>query len=732
MYWGYGLTFKPVEVTELFINNAEKLKKATDWFDQFEKLFIQDPLVLSTDRFVRPLNDHVALVTKSEVIDIHSNKTSDLLIDANDIRSGLQISEKSLSQFIVTNNFRRRAHGFLYKMKIITEAGEEQVIKDDIGIDTKAERDFYIEPVAGVTSFVGELGKVIEGTAIESFAKQSAPYSIDLAENENEATYKLRIVGAGRPYTNNTKTKDEILQLTRLELETFALDFLMPLIADGVGGRKKQHTFSEGTKVQVISATEQFLKNFPEIYDAMKSGNIRVGVERTLQNFATSEGVAYLRILAVAGIGIAIHEDISDKAEKAVQVVYGATGAITKIIGTIDNIMKNSDFIRLADHIMSSHQVEEWSIKARSSKVTLSPHESSVVSFKNLEVKAEIKNLAENGDVHPFFEWKTSGKYGKISDTKGHQGTSFESADPAVRYYSNASQASLSDSNNLEYIYVRAFLGSKFIGADTAVINVKKHQYLIKPDGITPSGKEGATNSEVHLYLELADGSNEIKPNGQVDYKVIWSTAGKHGKLYGKGIDAVKTLTTYDDNEAWYDCLDKDTKESTEKIYARIYSKPKNTPGADYTLFDEVEATIKINNDPKKRILHKRLTFVHGDSSYPFRSNNKDYTSYLCHRSRVVTFEEDKDAVSYHVRFYEVSPKTIGAPTSHSWKAGDPSPYAPPHWARPGYANGQYTVMYSWGSSNGPRDPHENGANPYPNGTPTDGTGMAEITIFLK
>src|SRR5690606_21185810 len=156
-------------------------------------------------------------------------------------RSGLQISEKSLSQFIVTNNFRRRAHGFLYKMKIITEAGEEQVIKDDIGIDTKAERDFYIEPVAGVTSFVGELGKVIEGTAIESFAKQSAPYSIDLAENENEATYKLRIVGAGRPYTNNTKTKDEILQLTRLELETFALDFLMPLIADGVGGRKKQH-----------------------------------------------------------------------------------------------------------------------------------------------------------------------------------------------------------------------------------------------------------------------------------------------------------------------------------------------------------------------------------------------------------------------------------------------------------------------------------------------------------
>ncbi len=88
--------------------------------------------------------------------------------------------------------------------------------------------------------------------------------------------------------------------------------------------------------------------------------------------------------------------------------------------------------------------------------------------------------------------------------------------------------------------------------------------------------------------------------------------------------------------------------------------------------------------------------------------------------------------MSYHVRFYEVSPKTIGAPTSHSWKAGDPSPYAPPHWAKPGYANGQYTVMYSWGSSNGPRDPHENGANPYPNGTPTDGTGMAEITIFLK
>ena len=142
----------------------------------------------------------------------------------------------------------------------------------------------------------------------------------------------------------------------------------------------------------------------------------------------------------------------------------------------------------------------------------------------------------------------------------------------------------------------------------------------------------------MRLYLEKPDGTNSIAPNNDFSYKVIWTTAGTYGKLYAKDISAVKTLTLYDDNSAYYECLDKDTKTGIETINARIYIKPKSAAESEYILFDEASGTIKIDNDDKKKILQLAVIGLHGDTSYPGHYN--------CSKVWAVKFPEDKDAKS--------------------------------------------------------------------------------------
>ena len=303
--------------------------------------------------------------------------------------------------------------------------------------------------------------------------------------------------------------------------------------------------------------------------------------------------------------------------------------------------------------------MEEWVIKARSGQVKLLPRNAVVIPFQKQKLTAEIKNNTQTA----YYEWSTTGKYGKLSDTKGHTNQlSFSSSDKDVLYESRANAATLSNGDNLEYIYVTAFAGGIKVGTDTAVINVKKNKYQIQPGGITLSGKEGSQH-EAKMYLLKPDGSNNITPNDTIDYKVIWTTAGTYGSLNSEDVKGVKTLTLYNDNAAYYECLDKDTKEASETLTARIYAKAKSDPESEYKLFDEATGTIKINNDPKKKILNLPVQCAHGDTT------RVSANSMTCMITNFVAFNEDKDAKSYSVRFYAMQ-----YPATYSWNAGSPYP----------------------------------------------------------
>lgn len=196
--------------------------------------------------------------------------------------------------------------------------------------------------------------------------------------------------------------------------------------------------------------------------------------------------------------------------------------------------------------------------------------------------------------------------------------------------------------------------------------------------------------------------------------KLYGTLAGKYGKLNAKDITGVRTLTLYDDNSAYYECLDKDTKEGTETITARVYIKAKAAPESEYKLFDEITGTIKINNDPKKKIIHVPLTLLHVDQL--------SGTTHWCYKAAVASVPEEKDAASYFLRFY--TPVVIGAPQSASWTPTNHSFYGP-HAGPAKYQNGVFTVLWAWSSvsSSTWNLTHASGSA---------ANGVAEVVITLK
>lgn len=515
LYLGYNIPLQPDTLSVYFLNNIDKLPAAKEWEKEFETLFLSDPLSLSNKSFVAPLKARMAkMIDQTPAIDIRG-KVADIQVDNNDIKSGLQISNDGLSKFKITNNYRRRAHAFLYKMSYKDMNGLPTQLKNLITKSTQAEMNMSVDPVSGITGFLSEIGKNIEGKGLESFSVTSGPFPLELQDNESEALYKVRVVGPGGP-SKLTLTADEEKKEALLEMETFLFDLVIPAVglATSLPKQDKFGGISVGTDpYSGADGMITFIKSMPDVYGEIKQGNYQMALEKLFLNvYNDVTGSAMNRLY-----GYALGKRLTGEVRTFFTNNFKQLLAVLQMT---DAALGASDLVRVYLNIKASYWLEEWEIKARSGQVKLEPKNSVVVPYQQQKLTAQIKNLTQTA----YYEWSTTGKYGKLTDTKGHTDlVSFSSSDKDVFYVSRASTASLSDGDNLEYIYVTAFAGGIKVGTDTAVINVKKDRYIMKPVGITLSGK-GIAKNEVKLYLENPDGSNTIKPSNDVSYKVIWNT----------------------------------------------------------------------------------------------------------------------------------------------------------------------------------------------------------------
>lgn len=322
------------------------------------------------------------------------------------------------------------------------------------------------------------------------------------------------------------------------------------------------------------------------------------------------------------------------------------------------------------------------------------------------------------GDTHPFFEWSTTGKYGKLKDSKGHTGSSFATADNKVVFESDA-LAELKNGDNIDYIYVKASFNNVLIGMDTVMVNVKKTNYEMRPANAVVTGKKySKAANDINLYLFNINTSVRDIPNHEsLDFKIEWSTPGIYGNLTG-------ATTTYNDDDIVYKATSELTGVFTENITARIYTKNKSE--TDYSFYSSITGKVKIDNEEKKKIIFVSAALFHGDSTHPYYYNGAGWgTLGQCYRADGVVVDKDPDAERYELTF-DITKNIIGAPKAHSWKADATSPYPPPTFV-PGYSTKTYRVVYSWGALN--YNPAQGEKHVNDSGTNIAG---AWITIYLK
>jgi len=703
LYYTYGLQFKPTVITNKFVNEIHTLKGVKEWIEDYTALFKSDLNILSNKGFTVKLKAAAEKISEEkEMVDAKISKVGDIKVDDGDVKSGLQISSVNevLGKLSITNMYRRPAHAFFYKTEFKDNNGVQKTIMSEINATSPADRDEGIDPAEGFTSISSVLGAWIESKDYEFAAKKSGPWDFPLADNESEATYKLRIVGPGAKASLATLTNAEKFEQRKLIIETLTVDFIVP-IALQIRSIKSMDD-NTGNLVQYkasIAVVDNLLGTMPGVLEELiENGDFKAAAGKFFENLASpaySEGFKLLMEGIYKGLATNLNEEYLPKLDD----FNVRAGRVNQIMEIINHLMQIGDYGRILGHLVNSRPFEEWTIRIVSSQVTLKATKEVVVPYESSKISAVIKNLGNTGDSHPYFEWKTSGKYGNLSDTKGHnQQISFGSADAEVTYESRQTVSGLSE--NIDYIYVTVFYNNKELGKDTIAINVKPDKYTIKPDGLTLSGQEGETHTAA-LYLEKPDGTSEIGSSPDFDYKIVWTTSGRYGKLSGSQTN----VTNFNNNRITYTVFDDKTKEATETIKARVYAKKKSEPESAYALSSEDDVSIKINNDDKKKVVHYSLIAMHFDElTGPFTDSHfRKYWYHGCANQGLVPVKEEKDAVSYSLTFSGGIVR--GAPTGYNWTPGNLSfSGAADMPGSPGkYSNGTYYVFYTGlGSSASP------------------------------
>lgn len=606
-YIGFGTITQPSAIKEKFVSEVQTIPGFEEFSLEMEQLFLTNPRMFQDGDYVRPLKEKVNELQQSESIDLPFNS---LEVNGADIRSGLQLADVDFEHFTITNNYRRRAHTYIYKTAFKDENGKETVLLSEIESGTTADKDTEISPTGAIREFLGVFGDWASGKAADFAATTTDPIQLPLAESESEATYKVRVVGPGvaginRDFDSMSSAEEE--KFIDLHIETFLIDFFLPLFLDlkGHEGLLKKANLSEQAVKDLKKIVEPALASTPAAYNKLKEGKFTEAMSDYINAFRVNAAGSGMEDMLVNVFEFFGKKVSPGKYVQNQKIINNTIGKFTKIVGAIDIGLKTIDYGRLMHHIDSSYPLEEWTVKARRGDVKLTPKEQVAIPFARKELQVTTKEQLSDGAAFQY-EWSTSGKYGVIYPPDGQKsGTSFTSSSNKIIYQGTSSSNKLDEGQNIEEIYVTVSIKMgneiKKVNSDTAYIDVQPFRYEIRPDGMTMEGGQS-----VELNLERVDGFNPFEDTSVYDHKVVWSTSGAYGRFSG----GLTTVTTYNSDSITYEALDEEVEDATETLTARIYFKLKDD--SDYQLLDEAEGSITIDNDENTIILREPIRIETG------------------------------------------------------------------------------------------------------------------------
>lgn len=313
----------------------------------------------------------------------------------------------------------------------------------------------------------------------------------------------------GKSATNLNQV--EISARTNIILLTFTLDFIVPLIADGLtakataskntGAPKSQQDFWEA----LITAVVGYLDQMPSVNAKVQNGELSEAVRDFFNIGYNQFGSIFLEDLARVAAETIWENAPANLPKPSIEDFSKSAVRKAKILTTIDLILKGSDYARKVHDINNSNSLEVFEIKAREIEINLEPRESTVSVQNSKKLTAFIKSSVADGQVIEY-EWSTSGKYGYLYDDI-HEGKSFSSSKREVNYFADAQQGQLPE-NAVDTVTVSTYIkqgqNRTKIGQDKSIIRIEdKIQFI--------TGWE--------IFVPVSERETQISPTG-VEYTI--------------------------------------------------------------------------------------------------------------------------------------------------------------------------------------------------------------------
>jgi hypothetical protein len=529
LYWGLSGPFFEPELATRFFEEVESFPIWDDWRNEVEQAFLQDPYFLADPQIGERLGKLIEGIEPNfpNARINEDTKASDLLVDG-DIKSGLQVYQTGLSQFEVANTFRRRVTGFLYKTKVIDESGESKVLNEFPGLNNQKEAELKIEipVVTGITSFSGTVYEYLLGNTEKSFRVQTDPVDIPLNLDEKQAIWQLRTIGMGKGGSNMNQA--EISERTKLVMLTFTLDFVVPLIADGLtakataakntGAPKTQQDFWEA----LIIAVAGYVDQMPSVSQKVQDGELSEAVKDFFNIGYNQFGSIFLEDLARVAAEIIYENAPANLPKPSLEDFSKSAVRKAKILTTIDLMLKGSDYARKVHDIKSSKSLEVFEITAREIEINLEPRESKVSPESSIDLTAFIKSSVADGQVIEY-EWSTTGAYGYLFDDI-HEGKNFSSSKREVNYFASVKAGDVPD-NAVDTVRVSTYIkqgpNRTKIGEDIAIVQIEdKIQFITGWEIFVPVSERETSLSPTGVEYTVSTGgyiatfTTEVEPAG--------------------------------------------------------------------------------------------------------------------------------------------------------------------------------------------------------------------------
>ncbi len=458
LYFGMASSLNTLEYKKFFIEHIEQEQAYINLVDEFKTAFAKNPKVFSEGSYIDELNNAIITLAESDTIDVYTKSINLGFIES----SGLSLNEVGENSFSITNSYPRRTHGFLYFKSYKDFSGNETILNSKIEGGDIPDRELDIPYISladesndNFQNQVTNFNLCSQGARYVS--KESDEINLDIPENHMSETYELAVVGPGSGAKERDLTEKEKVVFEQLSIETFVLDYFIPILMDIGGNRDVYSAQVLQNATGLTGVVEPILRAHEPSINAVLANDFETAINEFLPFLYGDTRLSDdLRTIMTGLYGMISNGSSPNTFIQNNELIQEGEIRTLKVTSAILRSLKESVGIKcINQRLNSSSPMEKWDIKVYEGVVKLKPEKLTTVPFSDgKDIYAKVFIELQEGETLEY-DWETTSQYGGVlNDYNGQDDVSFTTSSEKVAFFSNASSSQLNDGENLETVTV--------------------------------------------------------------------------------------------------------------------------------------------------------------------------------------------------------------------------------------------------------------------------------------